>query len=115
VSSLDGNLLVASNAELEFSDTALESNEVLLQLGLFLLEGTNLVLQFHILNLLTVKVLLQVTLNPKQQSRVSLADEEMMLTWWLQAGGSCGLRWTCGRGRFPTAPSLGEAFEPHAC
>ena len=109
------HVLVASNAELELPDAALQANEVLLELGLLLLEASNLVLQFHILNFLSVKVLLKVTFNSKIKHQLAWHQSHILLTWWLRAGVSCELRWTCVRARSPTALFLGEASAPRVC
>jgi hypothetical protein len=55
--------VVATDRQLNFLDAALESNEILLQQCLLLLDTTNLVLQFHILDLLLCKVSLELVLN----------------------------------------------------
>jgi hypothetical protein len=55
--------VISTNGKFELANTTLETNEVLLEQGLFLLDGTDLVLQFHVFNLLKTKVLLQVIFN----------------------------------------------------
>lgn len=55
--------VVSTDGKFELANTTLETNEVLLEQGLLLLDGTDLVLQFHVFNLLQTKVLLQVIFN----------------------------------------------------
>ena len=55
--------VVSTDGKFELANTTLETNEVLLEQGLLLLDGTDLVLQFHVFNLLKTKVLLQVIFN----------------------------------------------------
>jgi len=62
--SLHGRVgLVAADGEFDLADAALQANQVLLQLGLLLLDAADLVLQFHIFNLLGREISLQLVLN----------------------------------------------------
>lgn len=62
--SLHGRVgLVAADGEFDLADAALQANQVLLQLGFLLLDAADLVLQFHIFNLLGREISLQLVLN----------------------------------------------------
>lgn len=66
--------MVSTDGKLELANTTLETNEVLLEQGLLLLDGTDLVLQFHVFNLLKTKVLLQVIFNSRGFNLEGLSD-----------------------------------------
>lgn len=48
-----GVRVLPADSELDLSDAALETDQVLLELGLLLLDATHLVLQFHIFDFLS--------------------------------------------------------------
>ena len=64
--SLEGGVgVLVADRELDLADAALKANQVLVQLGLLLLQRANLVVQFHIFHFLLGQVTLQLVLDAK--------------------------------------------------
>jgi hypothetical protein len=61
--------LALTDRNFDFADSALQAHKVLLELGLFVLQNADLVLQFHVLLLLAREVVLQIFVHSKNQRR----------------------------------------------
>ena len=57
--------VLVSDCELDLADAPLQTHQVLVQLRLFLLQSADLIVQFHIFNLLLRQISLQLILNTK--------------------------------------------------
>ena len=68
---LGRSLLVTTDLEFNLLNAALQADQILLQLGLLLLEAADLVLKLDVLDLLLREVPLQIILNPINQSMLS--------------------------------------------
>ena len=58
--------VLSTNCQLDFTDAALQANQVLLKLGLLLLQSLDVVVQFHVFDLLLGQVALELILNTKR-------------------------------------------------
>lgn len=65
---------VVSNRELNLSDASLQADQVLLQLGLLLLDAADLILKLYVLNLLDLEISLELVLNSVGLKLEGLAD-----------------------------------------
>ena len=77
--------VVTANRELNLSNAALQANQVLLKLGLLLLQGGDVVVQFHILNLLLSEIPLEFIFNS-----IQLLNKQKKLTYLPRFGATCG-------------------------
>ena len=85
--SLLGRSLLAITTDLEFNllNAALQADQILLQLGLLLLEAADLVLKLDVLDLLLREVPLQIILNPINQSMLSHSIHTVLVETYLVA------------------------------
>ena len=102
--------MFCSDREFEFSDSALQSHQILLQLRLFVLQLSNLALKFHIFWFLLSQILLQFIFHPEY-----LWNSCKLLTFALRFVMSCVLPLTCGWEHSLTALSPVWAFELLVC